>query len=49
MVVSTLEKDDRVKFFKKSFLLADIKPDIVFEMFFLTMNNTNINFKALNL
>lgn len=53
MVVSTfsiLDKDDRVRFFKKSFLLANIKLDIVlFEMFFLTINNANINFKAQNL
>lgn len=34
MIVSTfsiLDKDSRARFFKDSFLLADVKPDIVFE------------------
>ena len=47
IIVSTfsiLDKDDKVKFFERSFLLADIKPDIVLEMLFLTMNNIDINF-----
>ena len=34
-----------MRFFEESFLLANIKLDIVFEMFFLTMNNMNINLK----
>ena len=47
MVVSTfsvLDKDDRERFFEESFLLADVKPEIVFGMPFLTMSNADINF-----
>ena len=49
MIVSTffiLNKYGRERFFEESLSLADIKLDIVFEMFFLTMNNTNIDFQA---
>ena len=44
-----LDKDSRERFFKKSFLLTNVKLNIVFEMFFLTINNVNINFSARNL
>ena len=49
MVVSNffmLDKDERENFFEKSFLLADINPDIIFGIFFLTMSNADINFQA---
>ena len=49
MVVSTfsmLEKDGRERFFEESFLLANVKPDIVLEMLFMTMSNADINFQA---
>ncbi len=52
MVVSTfsiLDKDGRERFFQKSFLLADFKPDIVLEMPFLTMSNVDIDFQARDL
>ena len=52
MVVSTFSisnKDGKERFFEENFLLADIKPDIVFKMLFLTINNTNIDFQAQNL
>ena len=52
MVVSiffTLDKDSRKKFFEKSFLLANIKLNIVFEMLFLTISNINIDFQAQDL
>ena len=52
MVISTffiLNKDNKDKFFEESYLLADIKPDIVFEIFFLTINNISINFQARDL
>ncbi len=52
MIVSTFSmsnKDDRIRFFEKSFLFANIKPNIVFEKLFLTMSNANIDFKAWNL
>ncbi len=52
MIVSTfsiLEKDNRERFLEESFLLADIKPDIVLGMLFQTMSNADINFQARNL
>ncbi len=47
IVVSTFfvsDKDGRENFFEESFLLADIKPDIVLGMSFLTMGNADVNF-----
>lgn len=52
IVISTffvLDKDDREGFFKESFLLANIKPNIVFGMSFLTMSNANVDFQAQDL
>ena len=52
MIVSTffiLDKDGRKKFFEKSFLLADVNPEIVLRILFLTMSNANIHFQAWNL
>ncbi len=47
MIVSTFsvsDKDERERFFKESFLLADVRPNIVLGMPFLTMSNANIDF-----
>ncbi len=47
VVVSTfsvLDKDSRKRFFKKSFLLADVKLDIVLGIPVLTMSNIDVNF-----
>ena len=44
-----LDKDDRKRFFEESFLLANIKLEIVFKMSFLTMSNADVNFQAQNL
>ena len=44
-----LDKDDRETFFKESFLLADVKPDIIFGMLFLTISNADVDFQAWNL
>ena len=44
-----LDKDGRKKFFEESFLLAYVKLEIVLEMLFLTMSNTDIDFQARNL
>lgn len=44
-----LNKEDRERFFKKNLLLADIKPNIVLDMIFLTMCNIVINFEARDL
>ena len=48
-IFSVLNKDKKERFFEKGFLLADVNPDIVFEIFFLTISNTNIDFQAWNL
>ncbi len=52
MVVSTFsvsDKDGRERFFEENFLLADVRPDIVLEMPFLTMSNADIDFQAWDL
>ncbi len=37
-----LDKDGKVGFFEESFLFADVKSDIVFVMFFIIINNTDV-------
>ena len=52
IVVSTyfmLDKDTRKRFFEESFLLANVNPDIVLEMFFLILSNVDVNFQAQDL
>ncbi len=52
MVVSTFsvsDKDRKERFFEESFLLADVSPDIVLGMPFLTMSNTDVDFQARDL
>ncbi len=52
MVVSTFsvsDKDGRERFFEESFLLADVKPDVVLGMPFLTMSNADVDFQARDL
>ena len=49
MIVFTFslsDKDDRERFFEKSFLLADVKPDTVLGIPFLTMSNADVDFQA---
>ena len=49
IVISTfsiLDKDSRERFFKESFLLANVKPNIILGIFFLIMSNININFQV---
>ncbi len=48
-IFSMLDEDNRERFFEKSFLLVDVKPDIVLEISFLTMHNANIDFQARDL
>ncbi len=43
------DKNDRERFFEESFLLADIKPDIVLGILFLTMKNADGDFQVQNL
>ncbi len=40
------DKDGRERFFEISFLLADVKPNIVLEMPFLTMSNADVIFQG---
>ncbi len=42
------DKDGRERFFEKRFLLANVKPNVIFEMFFSTIN-TDIDFQARDL
>ncbi len=52
IVVSTfsvLDKDGRERFFEESFLLADVKPDLVLGMLFPTMSNADIDFQVRDL
>ncbi len=49
MVVSTfsvLDKDGRERFFEESFLLADVKLNVVLGTPFLTISNANVDFQA---
>ena len=52
MVVSIFflsNKDNKERFFEKSFLLADIKLDVVLEILFPIMNNADVDFQVRNL
>ncbi len=42
-------QNGKEKFFQKSFLLVNVKQDVVLEMLFLTMNNVDIDFQTRNL
>ena len=43
-IFSMSNKNDKERFFKESFLLADVKLNLVFKIFFLTMNNADLDF-----
>ncbi len=52
MIVSTFtvsDEDGKERFFEESFLLADVSPDIVLGMPFLTMSNADVDFQARDL
>ena len=52
MVVFTFSISDKYGkewFFEESFLLADVKSEIVLEMLFLIMSNADIDFQARDL
>ncbi len=52
IVVSTFsvsDKDGKERFFEESFLLADVRPDIVLGIPFLTISNADIDFQARDL
>ncbi len=44
-----LDENSRERFYKENFLLPNVKPDVIFGMFFLTMNNADSNFQAWDL
>ena len=48
-IFSLLDKDGWKTFLEEGFLLADVKPNVVFGMLFLTMSNANVDFQAQNL
>ena len=41
---SVIDQADKVKFFEKTFLVANISPDVIFGMPFLTLSDVDINF-----
>ncbi len=52
MVVSFFSMSDKnssERFFEESFLLTNVKPDIVLKMSFLIINYADIDFQAWNL
>ncbi len=48
-IISVINKESWKRFFEKSFLLVDIKPEVVLGMLFLTMSNVDVDFQARNL
>ena len=44
VVFLVIDQADRVKFFEKTFLVANISPDVLFGMPFLTLNSANVDF-----
>lgn len=43
-IFSILDKDSRERFFKKSFLLANVQPDVLLGIFYLAMSNADIDY-----
>ena len=43
---SVVDKANRVRFFKKTFLMADVSPEVVLGMFFLTLSNADVDFPS---
>ncbi len=46
---SVLDNNGRGRLFEKSFLLADIKPNVMLEIPFFTMSNLDVDFQAQDL
>ncbi len=46
---SVLDKDSKERFFEESFLLDNVKPNVVLRILFLIMSNTNVDFLAQDL
>ena len=45
---SLTDKTNRVRFFEKTFLVANINPKIVYDMFFLTLSGADVDSYTLN-
>ena len=43
---SLKDKANRVRFFEETLLVANVSPEIVLEMLFLTLNGADINFSG---
>ena len=43
-VFSLTDKANQVRFFEKTFLVANVSPEVVFGMFFLTLSDVDIDF-----
>ena len=41
---SVTDQADQVRFFEKTFLVANVSPDVVLEMPFLTLSSADIDF-----
>ena len=41
-----VDKVNRVKFFEETFLIANVSPEVVFEMPFLTLSGTDVDFSG---
>ena len=41
---SMVDKINRVRFFEKTFMMANVSPEIVFGMFFLTLSSIDVDF-----
>lgn len=48
-IFSMSNKNAKKRFFEERFLLADVKPDMIFSISFLIISNVNIDFQAQNL
>ena len=46
---SVVDKANRVRFFEKTFLVADVSPEVVFRMLFLTLSNADVDFPSRDL
>ena len=44
VVFSMVDKANRIRFFKETFLVANVSPKVAFGMLFLTINGVNVNF-----
>ena len=43
---SVKDKANRVRFFEKTFLVANVSPEVVFGMLFLTLSGTDVDFSG---